>query len=185
MEEFRQAAFKLGTVLAVESSSLLSKSYHPIKTPLTHTEGVFFKNDFILVPILRSGITMLPPFMEFYPNSPIGFIGTKRDELTAIPALYYINLPLIHEGNHILLLDPMLATGGSSILAVQLLKEAGAKEKQISLISFIASPDGVAHFKKDCPEAGLLVAQLDEGLDDQKRIVPGLGDFGDRYFGTV
>lgn len=183
-EQYRQAADQLGTVLAVECDNLFPKATMFVDTPLARTHGVCFKHEFVLVPILRSGLVLLPPFMRFHPGASIGFIGTRRDEKTAIPELYYTKFPPINHDNPILLLDPMIATGGSAALAVKVLKEAGAVEKQITLISFIASPDGITRFQKECPEVGLVVAQVDEGLDEQKRIIPGLGDFGDRYFGT-
>lgn len=185
IEQYRQAADQLATVLAAECGALFPKAALFVDTPLARTQGVCFKDKPILVPILRSGLVLLPPFMRFHPEASIGFIGARRDEKTAIPELYYTKLPPFHHGNPILLLDPMIATGGSAVLAVKVLKAAGAVEKQITLIAFIASPDGIACFQKECPEAGLVVAQVDEGLDDQKRIIPGLGDFGDRYFGTI
>jgi len=183
--QYRQAADQLGTVLAVECDNLFPKAKMFVDTPLARTHGVYYEHEFVLVPILRSGLVLLPPFMRFHPGASIGFIGTRRDEKTAIPELYYTKLPPINRDNPILLLDPMIATGGSAALAVKVLKEAGAVEKQITLISFIASPEGIAHFQKECPEAGLVVAEVDERLDEQKRIIPGLGDFGDRYFGTT
>lgn len=185
IEQFRQATDLLGTVLAVESDALFPKKTLFVDTPLARTHGVRFKHEPVLIPILRSGLVLLPPFMRFHPGATVGFIGARRDEVTAIPELYYRKLPAFTPENPILLLDPMIATGGSAILAVNVLKEAGAEEKQITLIAFIASPEGVTHFQQECPEAGLVVAQVDEGLDVHKRIIPGLGDFGDRYFGTV
>ena len=184
INQFRQAADQLGTVLAVESDALFPKATISVETPLAHTQGVCSKYEPILVPILRSGLVLLPPFMRFHPRASIGFIGTRRDEKTAIPELYYTNLPSFTRDNPILLLDPMIATGGSAALAVKVLKDAKALEKQITLIAFIASPEGIRNFQKQCPEVGLVVAQIDEGLDAEKRIIPGLGDFGDRYFNT-
>lgn len=184
-EQFRQAADQLAIVLAIEAETLFPTTIKPLETPLAKTQGVFLKQEIILVPILRSGLILLPPFMHFYPGSKIGFIGTRRDEVTAIPKLYYHNLPPFSPDSSILLLDPMIATGGSATLAVKILKEAGIAERQIALIAFIASPQGVNHFHNACPDVKLIVAQIDEGLDSQKRIIPGLGDFGDRYFGTI
>lgn len=184
IEVFRQATDQLGTVLAVECDALFPKAIMFVDTPLARTHGVCFKHESVLVPILRSGLVLLPPFMRFHPGASVGFIGTRRNEKTAIPELYYSKLPAFHHNNPILLLDPMIATGGSAALAVKVLKAAGAIEKQITLIAFIASPDGITRFQKECPEVGLVVAQVDEGLDEKKRIIPGLGDFGDRYFGT-
>lgn len=185
VEQYRQAADQLATVLAVECDALFPKATFDVDTPIARTQGVGYTQKPVLVPILRSGLVLLPPFMRFHPAAAIGFIGTRRDEKTAIPELYYTKLPPFNQDNPILLLDPMIATGGSAALAVKILKSAGAIEKQITLISFIGSGEGIARLQKECPDMGLVVAQVDEGLNDQKWIVPGLGDFGDRYFGTL
>lgn len=185
IEQFREASDQLGTVLAVECDALFPKTATFVDTPLARTHGVRFKHESVLVPILRSGLVLLAPFIRFHPKASVGFIGARRDEKTAIPELYYMKLPAFGPHDPILLLDPMIATGGSATLAVKVLKDAGALEKQITLISFIASPEGVTRFQKECPEVGLVVAQIDEGLNDQNWIIPGLGDFGDRYFGTT
>lgn len=184
IEQYRQATDQLGTVLAVECDALIPKSTVFVDTPLARTHGVRFKHDVVLVPILRSGLVLLPPFLRFHTHARVGFIGTRRDEKTAKAHLYYSNLPAFSTETPILLLDPMIATGGSASLAIQVLKEAGAHEKQITLIAFIAAPDGLTHIQKNHPEAGIVVAQVDDGLDAHQRIIPGLGDFGDRYFGT-
>lgn len=184
IEEYRQASDQLGTVLAIECDALFSKKTVFVETPLSNTHGVQIKHEAVLVPILRSGLVMLPPFIRFHPGAKVGFIGARRNEETAIAELYYNKLPPFNVDNPILLLDPMIATGGSASLAVQVLKAAGAVEKQITLVSFIAAPEGIARFQKECPEVGLVVAQVDECLNAHKWILPGLGDFGDRYFGT-
>lgn len=184
-ELYRQATDELGTVLAIEAAALLPRKTVTVETPLAKAQGTSFDKPPLLVPILRSGLVLLPPFLRFYPSAPIGFIGARRDEKTAIAELYYKKLPPFTPDTPILLLDPMIATGGSATLAVKVLKESGAQEKQISLISFIASPEGIAHFQATYPEVPLIVAQIDEGLTPDKWIVPGLGDFGDRYFGTL
>lgn len=184
VELYRQTSDQLGSVLAVESASRIPKTVVSIETPFAPTKGEVIQQEVVLVPILRSGLVLLPPFLKFYPTSPIGFIGMRRDEETKLPHLYYLNLPKLTPNSFVFLLDPMIATGGSASLAVKILKEAGAIESRITLISFIASPEGAAHFQAQCPEAGLMVAQIDEGLNAEKFILPGLGDFGDRYFQT-
>lgn len=184
LEEYRRATDQLGTVLAVESDALLPKTTIFVETPLSKTHGVAPKHEVMLVPILRSGLVLLPPFLRFHPTAKIGFIGARRDEKTAIAELYYCNLPDFNQDTPILLLDPMIATGGSASLAVDVLKQKGASEKQIILISFIAAPEGIDYFQNKHPEVTLMVAQIDQMLDDNKFILPGLGDFGDRYFGT-
>lgn len=185
MEQFRFAADQLGTVLAAESAAFLPKVTVPVVTPLAKTEETVIKDQVMLVSILRSGLIFLPPFLKFYPNALIGLIGARRDEVTAIPQLYYTKLPPFTPDNPILLLDPMLATGGSSCLAIKVLIEAGATDSQITLISAIAAPEGVAMLKKEHPQVNLIIAQVDERLNEHKFIHPGLGDFGDRYFGTL
>ncbi len=184
IEEYRQATDLLGTVLAIESDALFPKATVFVDTPLMQTHGTAFKHDPLLIPILRSGLVLLPPFMRFYPKASVGFIGVRRDELTAIPELYYIKIPAFKPETPILVLDPMIATGGSASLAIKKIKALGASEKQITLISFIASPEGIAVLQKECPDVNIVIAQVDEGLNDKKWITPGLGDFGDRYFGT-
>lgn len=184
LQEYRQAADELGLLLAIETDSLISKKSINVETPLAKTKGHVLNEIPILVPILRSGLVLLPPFMRFYPSAKIGFIGLRRDETTAKPHLYYEKLPEINKDNPIFLLDPMIATSGSAILAVSILKELGAQENKISLISFIGSKDGVQAFQKECPKVNLIIAKIDPELDKNKRIIPGLGDFGDRYFGN-
>lgn len=184
MEQFREAAEQLATVLAAESAMFLPKKTVSIETPLAKTTCNVIDGQVLLVSILRAGLTFLSPFLKFYPNALVGFIGARRNEQTAIPELYYKKFPPFTNDNPILLLDPMLATGGSSCLAIDLLIEAGAKESQITLVSAIAAPEGIQHLKQEHPGVHLIVAQVDQHLDDRKFIYPGLGDFGDRYFGT-
>lgn len=136
----------------------------------------------VLVAILRAGLVMLGAFQEKFMNAPIGLIGIRREEKTAAPHLYYENIPPLSPALQVLLLDPMLATGGSTDLALKILKSRGAV--QCTAISLISAPEGQAFLKKNHPEVSLYTVALDEGLDDRKFIVPGLGDFGDRYFGT-
>ena len=182
--QYREAAERLGTLLAIEAAAKLPRTSIPVETPLAKTQGAIFSNQVLLVPILRSGLIFLNPFLQYYPDALIGFIGARRDEMTAIPELYYKKLPPFNHDTPILLLDPMLATGGSAHLAVNVLKEAGALEKQITLVSAIAAPEGIRYLKDELPDLGLIVAQVDEKLNQHKFIYPGLGDFGDRYFGT-
>lgn len=184
IEHYRQSADQLATLLAIESSRCIPKVPISVNTPLATTRGVELTPHIVLVPILRSGLVLLYPFMHFYPQARVGFVGIRRNEETAVPKAYYSKLPSFTENDTLLLLDPMVATGGSASLAIEMLRENGAQESQITLIAFIGAPEGIGHLKKYHSEVGLIIAQIDEGLDTQKRIVPGLGDFGDRYFGT-
>jgi uracil phosphoribosyltransferase len=138
----------------------------------------------VLVPILRSGLAMLSPFLAVFPNAPIGVLGLFRDEKTLKPHLHYKNLPPLHRGQTIFLLDPMLATGGSIDLAIQLLLKGGAVEEQIVVIALIGSKVGLQTIKKKHPGVRIECVAVDEDLDASGYIVPGLGDFGDRFFGT-
>lgn len=185
LKDFREAADRLATLLAAESGKELPRKKIEIKTPLESTEGEVLLHEPLLVPILRSGLTLLPAFLQFYPKAPVGFVGMKRDEATAIPKLYYKHLPTLTKETPVFLLDPMIATGGSASLAIEELKKEGALEKNISLIACVASPEGVQYLEKTYPELSLHIAELDQGLNKSKFIVPGLGDYGDRYFGEV
>lgn len=137
----------------------------------------------VLIVILRAGLALLPAFQEKFPTASIGLIGIERDEKDATSRLYYKKIPHLSLEERILVLDPMLATGSSAHLALNVLKLHGAKN--LSLISVIAAPEGIKLIRKHHPEVSQYSVALDEGLDARKFITPGLGDFGDRYFGTV
>lgn len=183
-QDFRNAAHKLATLLVFKCDPLIPKISKTINTPLEQTEGCFLKEPPLLIPILRSGIALLPAFIQFYPHSSVGFVGAKRNEHTTLAELYYQKFPAFGKETPILILDPMVATGGSAILAVKALKNIGALEEQIILVSFIAAEEGLANVNKTHPRVRQIIAQIDKNLDPNKFIVPGLGDFGDRYFGT-
>lgn len=185
IDQFRNAADKLASLIASESGAYLGKLEKTIKTPLAPTRGAALRRQPILIAILRSGFVLLPPFIHLYPQSPIGFVGAKRDELTAEPHLYYKNFPPICSDDILFILDPMVATGQSAALVIDLLKQAGAEEKNMVLFSILAAPEGVSHLKRKCPQIKTNIVHVDERLDPKKWIVPGLGDFGDRYFGTI
>lgn len=139
----------------------------------------------VLVPILRAGLALLPPFTSTFPNASIGILGIKRDENTALPHKYYEKLPTLSTTDLIFILDPMIATGGTARLAIKALLERGASPENITLISVIASEEGIRSVQHDYPQVVLHIVATDPALSDKKMIVPGLGDFGDRYFGTV
>lgn len=183
-ESFRTAADQLGSLLSYEVSGILDKEELPIETPLTKTKGYKIKQKVILVPILRAGIALLYPFMKLFPSSPVGFVGIKRDEKTALPHLYYENIPPIQSDDAVVILDPMIATGGSGGLVVEILKKQGVKERNIIYAGVIAAPEGIDALKKEAPEMRVVCIEIDDHLNEKKYIMPGLGDFGDRYFGT-
>ena len=134
--------------------------------------------------ILRSGITMLQPFLEYFPQATVGVIGMRRDEQTAEPHLYYENIPPLQQDQLVLLLDPMLATGGTTVATLKILTERGIKEENVVFVGIVSAPEGVQNLKVNFPQVKTLIAAEDERLNSDFFIVPGLGDFGDRYFGT-
>lgn len=183
-EAFRTAADQLGSLLSYEVTSILDKEELSIETPLTQTKGYRIKEKVILIPILRAGLALLYPFMKLFPSSPVGFVGIKRNEETALPHLYYENLPPIQSQDVVVILDPMIATGGSGGLLIEKLKKLGVAEKNIIYAGVIAAPEGIEALKKLAPDMRVVCIEVDDHLNDKKYIMPGLGDFGDRYFGT-
>lgn len=158
-------------------SELMEQS---IKSELKDTKKTF--SDFCIVIILRSAVAMLAPAIRFLPDASVGFAGVKRDERTAIPSEYYWKMPSDISSKTILIPDPMLATGGSVIHVIKKLKEQNAKNFRV--ISVISAPEGTSAIANMLPEVKIYTSSIDSHLDANKFIVPGLGDFGDRYFGT-
>lgn len=181
-EEFRRHAAIVSKILLVEATRQLDSKKKRIKTPLAPFLGSELKDEVIVVPVLRAGLAMLLALQDFLPNVAVGFIGLERDEQTAIAREYYQKLPRIFSTHKVLVLDPMLATGGSFSDTVNVLKNK--KARQITLISIVSAPEGIKRIQKDHPEVFVVTAAIDISLNSKKFIVPGLGDFGDRYFGT-
>lgn len=181
---FRLAAEQLSLLLAGECGNFLDTTAITVKTPLADAAGEEFNSDIVLIAILRAGLAMLPQFLRFYPQSSIGLFGMRRDEKTKKPELYYHNLPEIKASQNIIILDPMIATGGSGIMALQKLMEAGAAEEKIIYSGIIAAPAGLQNIQKHYPKVRIHVSAVDESLNKDAFIVPGIGDFGDRFFGT-
>jgi len=182
--DFRQAAHALSAMLAYETALHVKTQKCSIETPIQRAEGTCLETPILIIPILRSGITMLPAFLDVFTDAVVGVVGLKRDEKTAIAHLYYQNIPAITANTQIIIIDPMLATGGTSCDTVQLLLEKGANPDAIIFTSIVSSPEGVDVLQTTYPKVKLITASVDEKLNDKKYIVPGLGDFGDRYFGT-
>lgn len=183
--DFRLATEKLGAILACEASLFLERRHTDIETPLATFPGSAFKNNVALVPILRSGLALLPAFLRYYENAKVGFIGMRRDEETAIAHCYYENLPRISMDDNIIILEPMIATGGSAYSAIARLLDKGYKQEKMILVSIIGASEGIGKIQADLPNVHLILAQYDTQLTPHKFILPGLGDFGDRYFGTL
>lgn len=183
--DYRAAVEKLALLLAIEVSALLPKEISTIQTPIAAAKGYQFKNQIMLVPILRSGLALLHSFMTFFPSADVGFIGIYRDEKTTLPNHYYHKFPRINSKNDVIILEPMLATGGSLSFSVRMLMENGVPEENIIIANIIAAPEGLKTINHHFPKVRVVITQMDEKLNENKFIVPGLGDFGDRYFGTV
>ena len=179
---FRVLSRRLTTILALEATEDLPTVPYLVNTPLEPMTGEKLAQSLVIVPILRAGLGMVEPFCELFPQISVGYIGLARDHQTAVADSYYCKLPPL-EDKVVLLVDPMLATGGSACLAIETLKNAGASH--IRLICIVAAPEGVAAVQAAHPDVALYSAALDRELSVQKYILPGLGDFGDRLYGTV
>ena len=182
-KEFRELISELAMLLCYEALSDAKTHEVKVKTPITETMGeIIDENNYAFVPILRAGMGMVDGVLRIMPNAKIGHIGLYRNEETLEPVKYYCKLPEnIHE-KEVILLDPMLATGGSGSAAITLLKRDGVKK--IKFLCIIAAPDGIERIQKDHPDVDIYCAQLDDHLNDNGYIVPGLGDAGDRIYGT-
>ncbi|HWQ10799.1 MAG TPA: uracil phosphoribosyltransferase [Holophaga sp.] len=182
--QFRLLVEELGTLLAVEATRILPTESVAIETPLERTQARrLLPLDPVLVPVLRAGLGLVKPFLELLPTAKVGHLGLYRDHNTLVPVPYYRNFPPILEERHVFVLDPMLATGGSASEAVRQLKAAGART--ITLASVIAAPEGLEKLQGDHPDLRIVVAALDRCLNERGYILPGLGDAGDRIFGTT
>ena len=179
---FRLLTKRLTVLLALEASQHLALRPRAIETPLEPFEGRVWDDPLVAVPVLRAGLGMLDPIVEFFPDVSVGYIGLERDEATAIASSYYAKLPPRMNGRTTLVLDPMLATGGSADQAIATVKAAGAG--QVLMLSIVAAPEGVARLNAAHPDVPIFTAGLDRELNALKYILPGLGDFGDRLYGT-
>jgi uracil phosphoribosyltransferase len=154
-----------------------------VETPIQKTSGFTPSCDVVIIPILRAGLSLVDGIINFIPEAKVGHIGVYRDEESHEPVNYYHNLPKGIENAFTLVVDPMLATGGSGSHAIKFLKESGAKN--IRFVALIAAPEGIERLQNDHPDVPIITASIDEKLNEQAYIVPGLGDAGDRYFGTT
>jgi uracil phosphoribosyltransferase len=180
-EEFRVLARKLITLLLYEATADLPVRHGTVQTPLAEAAATRVEREVVAIPVLRAGLGLLAPVLELLPRVSVGYIGLERDEETAVARIYYKKLPKL-KGKVPLLLDPMLATGGSAAQALDLIKEAGGRDTR--MVCVVAAPEGVKVLEARHPEVVIYTAALDERLNDKAYIVPGLGDFGDRLFGT-
>ncbi len=180
---FRRAANRISVLLAAEALRDVPSTPASVVTPLGPADGRVVRADMVVVPVLRAGLGMLDAVLELLPAARVGHIGLQRDEATAIASRYYSKLPQQLGDSYVLMIDPMLATGGSAIAAIDLLKSAGART--VRMICIVAAPEGVAMVERHHPDVAVYTPVIDQELNADKFIVPGLGDFGDRLYGTL
>jgi uracil phosphoribosyltransferase len=180
-DAFRAAARRLTNTLVMEATKEVPAIERQVETPMGTTTGHVL-SDVVAVAVLRAGLGMLDAVVDLIPHVKVGFAGVQRDEDTVEPIEYYVNLPAVDDAS-VLILEPMLATGGSLSWAVDKAKEAGAKD--ITALCVVTAPEGVARMYEDHPDVRIVAAAADKELNDTFYIVPGLGDMGDRLFGTI
>jgi uracil phosphoribosyltransferase len=179
---FRTLTYQISLLLAIEATSRLDSAPKEIETPLERMTGrVLVRETLVVVPILRAGLGMVQPFSDLFPDVTVGYIGIERDHDTARPRSYYCKLPPL-AARHVFLVDPMLATGGSAVAALDAVKDQGADSP--TLVSIVCAPEGIAEVEKHHAGTRIYTAAVDRALNSRKYILPGLGDFGDRLYGT-
>lgn len=181
-KDFYQNVQEIGSLITYEMCRDLPLKEVEIETPLCKTLQYELAKEVVIVPILRAGLGMMDGIREIIPTAKVGFIGLARDEKTLKPVKYYCKLPDCTKDASVILIDPMLATGGSAIEAINILKETGCKD--IRYAGLVAAPEGIKALTSAHPDVDIYTAALDEKLNDKGYIVPGLGDCGDRLFGT-
>ena len=178
---FRTLSYQIALLLALDATRDLATEEKKIETPLEPVTGRVLARPLVIVPILRAGLGMLQPFHDIFPDVSVGYVGLERDHTTAVARSYYCKLPPL-AGTRVIVVDPMLATGGSAVQAITVVKAAGGTE--IVFVCIVAAPEGVAAMQQAHPEVPIHAGALDRALNSRKYILPGLGDFGDRLYGT-
>lgn len=181
-DHFRRLLSDLATLMTAEVTRDLPTKRAPVQTPLAQAPGVMLRRPVLLVAILRAGLGMLDGMLRLVPEATVGFVGLKRDEHTLQSATYNVSLPSSVASFEVILVDPMLATGGSAVAAMDLLVQRGARRSR--LLNLVAAPEGIRHFHLHHPSVPIFTAAVDRRLNKRGYIVPGLGDAGDRLFGT-
>jgi len=181
-QTFRHMAMRISLLLASEATRDVPTVNIQVQTPLGPAAGRQVRDGVIVVPVLRAGLGMLDAVLELIPTARVGHIGLQRDEMTAVASQYYSKLPPDLAGAFVLMIDPMLATGGSAVAALDLIRKAGAAD--VRMICIVAAPEGIALVERHHPDVHIYTPVVDQGLNSHKFIVPGLGDFGDRLYGT-
>ncbi|HKY20101.1 MAG TPA: uracil phosphoribosyltransferase [Vicinamibacterales bacterium] len=182
-EDFRRIANRISVLLVAEALRDLPTERAVVETPIERAEGRRVARDVVVVPVLRAGLGMLDAVLALLPSARVGHIGLQRNESTAVASQYYAKFPDNLSSSYVVLVDPMLATGGSAIAALDVLKKAGATN--IRIVCIVAAPEGIALVEHHHPDVEIYTPAVDKGLNSQKYIVPGLGDFGDRLYGTI
>lgn len=182
VQKFRWHSDRICQYLFTEAIATIETKQVTVETPLTTTKGTTLTEEVVIVPVLRSGVCMLFGALQVLPKSQVGFVGLARDEESAIATEYYWKMPKLTTNSMVVITDPMLATGGSILHVLRHLNTD--KPKEIRIVCVIAAPEGIAAIHQEYPEVSIVTACIDSHLNDQKYIVPGLGDYGDRYYGT-
>ena len=180
-EDFRRATKVVSMMLILEATRGLRTRTFDVKTPVDSAQGFELDEAIAVVPVLRAGLGMLEPILELFPKVDVGYVGLERHEETAVANSYYLKLPPL-ASKVAIVLDPMLATGGSASQAIGLIK--ARHPSRVVMVSIVSAPEGVQKLSDDHPEVPVYTAAVDDSLNDKKYIVPGVGDFGDRLFGT-
>lgn len=181
-KRFRELATEITMFICYEALKNVKTRAVTVQTPVAEATCHKLATDLVVVPILRAGVGMLDGILELVPTARVGFVGLYRDEETKLPVTYYERFPPQIKGGTCIIVDPMLATGGSTAAAIDKLKEEGAED--IIVVCIVTCPEGVALVEKEHPDVPIYAASIDEKLNENKYIVPGLGDAGDRLFGT-
>lgn len=182
LADFRMYSDKICYLLFSQAVSTLKLKTKQITTPITQTFGQVLADNIVIVPVLRAGLAMLFGAINLLPSAKIGLIGMVRDEKTAKASEYYFKLPDLDKDSVVIITDPMLATGGTVVYTLKKISALGCRK--IMVVSVISSPEGIENISKNFPDVEIFTAAIDKKLNSQKYIVPGLGDYGDRYFGT-
>ena len=183
VDEFRRTARRISVLLAAEALREVPTRDVTVETPLEPAPGQQLAGDVVVVPVLRAGLGMLDAVLELVPTARVGHLGLQRDETTAVASQYYAKLPSGLSRSFVLMIDPMLATGGSAVSGLDRLVEAGARAVRVACI--VAAPEGIAVVAARYPDVHIYTPVVDRALNPQKFILPGLGDFGDRLYGTL
>ncbi len=181
-QEFRRLLGEIASLMLYEATRSFATRPISVQTPLAPARGFRLKREVVLVPVLRAGLGMLDSILQLIPNARVGFIGLKREETTLRAQFYHKSLPKNLSRFEVILIDPMLATGGSAVAALDLLAGQGAK--QVRLVNLVAAPEGIRRVRKSYPKLPIFTAAIDRRLNNKGYILPGLGDVGDRLFGT-